>query len=52
MKTAIVHETLGIAQMKQKETVTKENILIEKIKNFIDSDDVSRATAEKRETVT
>ncbi|CAH2095385.1 unnamed protein product [Euphydryas editha] len=52
MKTAIVRETLGIDQIKQNQTAPKKNILIEQIKNFFDRDDVSRATAGKRETVT
>ncbi|CAH2000148.1 unnamed protein product, partial [Acanthoscelides obtectus] len=52
MKTAIVRETLGIDQLKQKLTLSKKSDLVGKIKEFFNRDDVSRATAEKRETVT
>lgn len=44
--------TLGINQKKQKQTAPKENILIEKTKNFFDRDNVSLASTGKRKTVT
>lgn len=54
MKIAIVRETLGIDQIKAlKGQHSLEKIrLVDKIKNYFVRDDVSRATAGKRETVT
>lgn len=52
MKVAIVQETIGINKIKQSQIAPKQAILAKKIKIFYDRDDVSRATAGKRETVT
>lgn len=50
--TAIVREILGIDQMKQKQSAPKKNILIGKIENFFDRNDVYRVTTGKLEAVT
>lgn len=50
-KTAIVRESLRIDQIKIEQTAPKLPVLRETIKSFFDRDDVSRATAGKRETV-
>lgn len=55
MKIAIVRETLGIDQMKvikRQQDSLKRIRLVDIIKNYLLRDDVSRATAGKRETVT
>ncbi|KAL4705686.1 hypothetical protein ACJJTC_018759 [Scirpophaga incertulas] len=52
MKTAIIRESLGIDQIKMRQSAPRLPILRETIKCFFDRDDVSRATAGKRETVT
>lgn len=55
MKIAIVRETLGIDQMKvlkRQQDSSKKIRLVDNIRNYFVRDDVSRATAGKRETVT
>ncbi|KAL3278010.1 hypothetical protein HHI36_013351 [Cryptolaemus montrouzieri] len=50
MKTAIVRDTLGIDQLRQKQTAPKNNSLVERIRVNFEFDDVSKARAGKRET--
>ncbi|XP_063384484.1 uncharacterized protein LOC134670614 [Cydia fagiglandana] len=55
MKISIIRETLGIDQMKamkRQNNASGKKLLVDNIKSFFDRDDVSRATAGKRETVT
>ncbi|CAH2009759.1 unnamed protein product [Acanthoscelides obtectus] len=52
MKTAIVRGTFSIDQLKRKLTLSNKSGLVGKIMEFFNRDDVSRAIAGKRETVT